>query len=270
MSPPPLLLLAPRVTDDSVTVWRAALANGWTSQRLSNWRVPDNLRHHEGDIAIYAEPLFAEAVADQLGFALIEPPPSWLPSLPARYRHRDVSLCQLSEVTFHAGPKFVKPAEGKVFEPRVYPDGASLPAIAQVGDIPVLVSDPVTFALEVRCFVIDGKVVSASPYWRNDQLAVAPDGTWPFLDSEESEALAFAGLVLEDAEVHCPPAFVLDVGLTKEHGWAVIEGNPCWGAGLYGCDPLAALEAGRRAFKRRRDLSPEERKWISSRQSTAI
>src|SRR5436190_12812925 len=83
----PLLLLAPRVTDDSVAVWRTALANGWTSQRLSNWRVPEELKTRTGDFVIYAEPLFAEAVADQLGLALIEPPPSWLPSLPWCFLH---------------------------------------------------------------------------------------------------------------------------------------------------------------------------------------
>ncbi len=61
----PLLILAPRVTDDSVTVWRTALANGWETRRLSSWRVPDELKGATRDLAIYAEPLFAEAVADQ-------------------------------------------------------------------------------------------------------------------------------------------------------------------------------------------------------------
>ncbi|HEX2746606.1 MAG TPA: ATP-grasp domain-containing protein [Verrucomicrobiales bacterium] len=268
MSPSPVLILAPRVTDDSVSVWRAALANGWTSHRLSNWRVPEDLKVQTGDFVIYAEPLFAEAVADQMGLALMEPPTTRLPSLPDEFVHRKIALLRLSEAALLDRPTFVKPAEGKVFEPRVFPAGSELPSVEQVGDIAVLISDPVTFILEVRCFVAGGKVISASPYWRNEKLAVTMDGRWPFLESEEEEALEFAGKVLGHPEVACPPAFVLDVGITREHGWAVIEGNPCWGAGLYGCDPLAALQCGRISLRRRNELTPEHLKWISKRQST--
>lgn len=264
-SSPALLILAPRVTDDSVAVWRAARDAGLQTQRLANWRVPDELKSFPGDIAIYAEPLFAEAVADQLGMVLIEPPIDWLVRLPRSLRHREVSLMRLSEARARVMNQFVKPADGKVFEPKVYATGEDLPTVEQVEDIQVLVSEPVTFLNEFRCFVLEGEVVSASPYWRNHALAQAEDGSWPFQGSEEVEAMAFAKEVLTHPEVTYPPAFVLDVGCTREHGWAVIEGNPCWGAGLYGCSPSAALDTGRRAVRRRAALTPEDAQWVSSR-----
>jgi len=60
----PLVLLAPRVTDDSVVIWKAAIDAGWSVERLPNWRAPERLRTSDRDIILYAEPLFAEAVCD--------------------------------------------------------------------------------------------------------------------------------------------------------------------------------------------------------------
>jgi hypothetical protein len=259
-APNALLILAPRVTDDSVAMWRAARDAGWQTQRLANWRVPNELKSFAGDIAIYAEPLFAEAVVDQLDLVLLEPPIDWLVRLPKTLRHREVSIMRLSEARSQVTNQFVKPADGKVFEPKVYAQGEDLPAVEQV-----LVSEPVTFLNEFRCFVLEGEVRSASPYWRNDALAEAEDGSWPFLGTEEAEAMAFANTVLMHPEVTSPPAFVLDIGCTREHGWAVIEGNPCWGAGLYGCSPSAALETGQRAVRRRATIPSEDSQWVSSR-----
>ena len=243
------------------------MGHGWKTQRLANWRVSDDVRAHEGDFAIYAEPLFAEAVVDQLGLCLMEPPMDWLAWLPREMRHRGVCIRPLSQARLEVVHQFVKPAEGKVFEPKVYASGADLPTLDQVGDIPVLISDLVTFTLEVRCFVLEGTVVTASPYWRDGALAQDADGSWPFLAGEEAEALGFARTVLEHPGVASPPAFVLDVGITSEHGWAVIEGNPCWGAGLYGCDPWEALQTGRRAILKKKDAAVEDLRWVASRAS---
>jgi hypothetical protein len=35
---------------------------------------------------------------------------------------------------------------------------------------------------------------------------------------------------------------VVDVGFIRDRGWAVIEQNAAWGAGIYECDPLQVLE----------------------------
>jgi len=70
-------------------------------------------------------------------------------------------------------------------------------------------------------------------------------------------------MVLEGVAV--PPAFVLDIGITAERGWAVVEGNPCWGAGLYGCTPREALHTARRAVRRQAALTENEKNWVSPR-----
>ena len=260
---PPLVLLAPRVTGDSVTIWRTALAAQWQCERLQNWRIPSHLQVHDRDIIIYAEPLFAEAVTSQLDLALLEPPPEWLPSLPQEYLLRKIEILSLSNAREHCDNLFVKPAEGKVFEPRVYQTGSELPTLEQIGDIKVIASTPVQFELEVRCFVANGVITTSSPYWRNGNLAQTAEGDWPFIENEETEAHHFANDVLQSLKEDVPTAFVLDVGRTSEKQWIIVEGNPCWGAGLYGCNPKEVLNTIRLAIRPKTSITAQEQRWVT-------
>jgi hypothetical protein len=42
----------------------------------------------------------------------------------------------------------------------------------------------------------------------------------------------------------------MDVGVIQHRGWAVVELNAAWGAGIYGCDPDEVLEVVRCAMRR--------------------
>jgi hypothetical protein len=46
--------------------------------------------------------------------------------------------------------------------------------------------------------------------------------------------------VVEVADPATTSPCVVDLGLTDDRGWVVIEANAAWGAGLNGCDPVAA------------------------------
>ena len=238
---------------------------GWQVNRLSAWRI-NEVPPPEQPVVIYAEPLFGEALADQMSRVLLEPPPEWLPGLPGDFLKRKVGISTLKEMRPFEEPRFVKPAEGKVFEARVYQTGTDLPGVDQVDEsLPVLWSEPVNFVLEVRCFVRGGEILAMSPYWRNGALADGPDGSWPFEGKEEQETRDFVSAVLRHPGVETPPAFVLDAGIIEGRGWAVIEGNPCWGAGLYGCPARAALEAGRAALVPKSQMTEAQWKWTSPR-----
>ena len=172
----------------------------------------------------------------------------------------------LGEARAMRSAAFVKPADGKIFEPKVYPDGESLPTDRHVdASILVLKSGIMDFRLEVRCFVRDGQLVTLSPYWRDGDLAQDLEGDWPFLDGEEVAARGFAELVLGDPRIEFPPGCTLDVGRCSDGRWAVIEANPCWGAGLYGCDPNEVLKTIPHAIVRKSAVSDEHRAWISKR-----
>lgn len=239
---------------------------GWTVERVQGWRVPDALMRVNRPVILYGEPLFAEAVADQLGLVLLEPSIDWLTTLPRRYAGRDIELLDLHTARKSTAEAFVKPADGKIFEPKVYATGADLPSEVHVdGEILVLRSEVVEFVLEVRCFVNRENVTTLSPYWREGELATDELGRWPFFGTEKTEALAFANAVLGDPQVELPPACTLDLGRLRDGTWLVVEANPCWGAGLYGCDPREVLEAIRETVLPREAVTPRESVWISKR-----
>jgi hypothetical protein len=257
----PTLILPPRYTDDANLLWRTAIATGWTVERLNNWRVPDYLVGHE--ISLYGEPLFAAAVADRLGIALLEPAWTWTADLPESFRKRRVEAMLLSRSRQKSFPAFVKPTSEKCFVARVYESAEELPDANTLEDSTrVLVAEPVSWAVEFRCFVLDRQVLTYTPYLRMGQLAEAADGSWPATESELGEALEFASQVIEDQTVLLPASFVLDVGIISGRGWAVVEANSAWGSGIYGCDPSEVLKVIQRSCVPVAKISDNDRPWI--------
>jgi hypothetical protein len=241
----PTLLLSARHTDDSQKLWRACIAANWDVQRVNGWQVPDV---SAASVAIYGEPLIAHYIAQKLNLKLIEPPVDWLPKIPQRWRGRDIRLASLAEARELQRRAFIKPAEDKCFEARIYESGNELPTPPVLpADLPVLVQEVVHWRVEYRCFVVDRKIAAASAYWRHGALSQDPDGSWAEVQDELDEAKEFCLRFLADPEVSVPPAAVIDVGVIENHGWAVVECNAAWGAGIYGCDPLEVLRVLQRA-----------------------
>jgi hypothetical protein len=257
---PPTLVLPPRHTPDSIALWRAATAAGWPVERLPGWRLPADLAAH--DIVFYGEPLLAAVIGPTCGTAFLGPGVDWVARLPYRFRQRDVEFCTLAEARRLDRPSFVKPAEDKVFEAKIYASGADLPNSAMLPDeTPVLVAEPVDWAIEWRSFVLEREVVTISPYLRRGALAQADDGSWPASKSELHDAQQFARRALADPAVDLPPAVVFDVGLIDGRGWAIVECNAAWGSGIYGCDAAQVLRCVRRACVRKEALTPAELRW---------
>jgi hypothetical protein len=255
----PTLVLPPRFTPDTIAVGQAAQMAGWSVERLPGWRVPEWL--HGQDVALYGEPLFAAVVADDLGLALLEPPFDWLPTLPAQYLRREVRFATLAEARQLRQPAFVKPADDKCFLTAVFSSGQQLPGEEVLsGETPVLIAEPVRWEVEFRCFILERKVVTLSPYLRRGELAQSPDGSWE--DDRTEQAGAFAQGVVSDMSIAVPPAVVVDVGIIEERGWAVIEANAAWGSGIYGCELAAVLGVVRRACLQRERVSAADRRWV--------
>jgi hypothetical protein len=241
----PTLLLSARQTDDAQKLWRACIAEKWDVVRVYGWRVPEI---SSKDVAVYGEPLFAHHVAQSLGLQLLEPPIDWLPKLPHRWLCRDVRLMTLAEARKTTTRSFIKPADEKCFDARIYSSGAELPAPGPLPeDLPVLVQEVVEWATEFRCFVLDRKVLTASPYWHDGQLAKSEDGSWSAGNDQLEDAIGFCESVLKDETVCLPDAIALDVGIIQNRGWAVVECNAAFSSGTYGCDPIEVLRVLRGA-----------------------
>ncbi|HEX5323108.1 MAG TPA: ATP-grasp domain-containing protein [Capsulimonadaceae bacterium] len=258
----PILVLSPRFTPYSITLARAAHASGWQVERLHRWEPTKELQ--KSAAVIYGEPLFAAAIAEALSVVLLEPPFDWLTRLSQDWTKREVSMSTLEKARRLSGPAFIKPAEDKSFPARVYKRGLEASDLLPK-DLPVLTSEPVTWRSEFRCFVMEGKVVAISLYSRYGELAQAEDGSWPAAPHELEQARAFASYMLEENHHEIPPAVVIDVGIIEGRDWAVVEANPAFSAGIYGCDPEVVLNVVQRSCVRHSDLSSADTRWVITR-----
>ncbi len=238
----PTLILTPRFTEDAQALWRAAQLLGWGVERLTSWKVSEELRTVPEPV-LYLEALFGPVLADQFGLRLLEPAIDWLPRLPEEYRKRRVSLMPLREARTLPEPAFIKPPNDKSFPAQVY-TGAELPT-GYDEDSPVLVAEVVVWEKEFRCFVLDRQPCTLSVYLRGGELQ--RETGFEASDAELAEAEAVVRTVLADGRVDLPRSAVLDVGVIAGRGWAVVEQNAAWGSGIYGCDPVRVLEVLRYA-----------------------
>lgn len=256
------LLLSSRYSADSMALRNAATKAGWSVERLLEVEQVEKLKG-QSSLALFGEAVFARVVAKALNISLSQPPLDWLSHLPSTLVQRHIRYATLREARSQLDPAFIKPAGEKAFTAKIYASGAELPHEPTLPDsTPVLVIEPVTWEVEFRCFVLEREPVTISIYKRDGQLARDKDGAWTALPAELDQALNFARRVLNHHEVTIPPAFVLDVGIIKDRGWAVIEVNPAWASGIYGCDPTKILPVLQRACVRTDEISDEDRQWI--------
>lgn len=242
----PTLILTPRQSEDTQSLWKAAARLGWTTERLGGWRIPEHLRALDEPV-VYAEALFGPEFAEQLGLDLLSPPDTWLVDLPMEYKLREIRLTTLGEARTLNRPMFVKPPNDKTFPARAY-TGETLPA-GYDDTMPVLVSQLVEWDAEYRCFILDRKLKTFSIYSRHGELQREQGFT---ASEEEKRAVTgFVARILLDARVELPRATVIDVGTLVDGRWACVEQNAAWGAGIYGCDPEDVLEVVRAASVRR-------------------
>jgi len=259
----PILVTSPRITHDSTTLMQAVKETGQSTLRLQNFRPTQALEGQR--IAVYGEPLFAVILSAKLDHAVIEPTADWLPNLPEVYIKRRIRHTTIGEARQAKTPQFVKNSDGmKAFEAQVYQTGSDLPSEEfYPEDYGVLVSEPVTWQSEYRCFIQERTLLTLSVYMRDGELAKSSGGAWLHDAEEMTQAKAFCQTILDDLTMPLPPACVVDVGYIQNRGWAVIETNPAYGSGIYGCDPSAVLAVVNRATMPQSAITEGDRNWIN-------
>ncbi len=260
----PVLILPPRYTEDSISLWRAAKELGWKVERLQSWRVPPNII--DSTVVIYGESLFAAIVSESLEIMLIEPTFDWLANLPLKYLKRQIQYKTLGQLEEIEEKIFIKPADDKCFRAKIYEPYEIIPSADLLpNNTPILISEVVDWVSEFRSFVIERQLATISVYARNGKTAQNNAGNWIVSKDEIMQAKAFVENFLADPEVTLPPSIVVDIGFIKDRGWAVIEANPSWGSGIYGCDPYEVLKVISRASIKASFLTDQDRKWIINR-----
>jgi hypothetical protein len=219
-----VLVLPARADDERDAVAAAWAGRGWPVRRLDRfWDPPADLPREAA--RPYGDMTFCLVVAEKLGLELLSPPDDLLLRAGPEWTHRRIEGMTLDQaIRRAAGPYFAKPLAPKLFAAGVFADGAELARHAEgfEPDTPVLVSEPVDFINEARCLLLDGETVSAAFY----------EGA-----GDSAEAARFAAAFARKNAALLPRTLVLDVGEIAGRGWAIVEANATWGAGLNGCAP---------------------------------
>jgi len=179
-------------------------------------------------VRVYGADAFCLVLQQKLGLTLCSPSDDLLLQVQSKFLNRQVTCQTLGEILPSTFPSFIKPVTPKQFRGAVYESNDALATECRglPPDTPVFVSEPVNFTAEARTFVMDGIVLDAAVYEGKPEAV----GAGPFVE------------VLTNS-MSLPRTVVVDVGFIDGRGWAVIEFNAAWGAGLNGCDTDRVLPA---------------------------
>jgi hypothetical protein len=216
------------VITDKPDVERDAVADAWLAAggevlRLGRFWDPPAL--DPKCVRVYGADSYCQVLAQKLGLVLVSPPEDLLLHLAPALTKRALRGTTLGEATTLPFPAFIKTFVPKLIRSRIYESAADLSAEARglESDTALCVSEIVTFVAEARSWLLDAEVLSIACYEGDVDVTTA------------RELAAATGR----APATTSPC-VVDLGLTDDRGWVVIEANAAWGAGLNGCDPVAA------------------------------
>ncbi len=239
----PSLICSSRYTVDSQILRKTAQDLGWETLRLDGSRIPDWFDPPDDQIAFFYTAPHAFDIAWQLGRQLTGCHPDWTCNLPPEFLLRELRQTSLREALSITERQFVKHAVSKAFPAQVYDGGSLSEATTTIHpDSLVHVGEPVTWTHEYRCFVANQSVQTVSPYVYGSGIVADYDSFPVVPQSELDQVHEFARQVLTHPNVETPSAFVMDVGLIADRGWAVVECNECWASGIYACDPASVLD----------------------------
>ncbi|MFO0969004.1 MAG: ATP-grasp domain-containing protein [Gemmataceae bacterium] len=220
----------------------------------------------DGKPVFYVSTDRALAMAQKWSVTLLEPSLDLLTRIPFHLRRRAVEYARFADLQRLSAAAFVKPADPlhKVFDAGVYRRD-QLATLKVDPQTPVLVADPVDWSAELRCFILDGQVAAWSPYlsfggpnWKPYASGRLAAEVPPALRALCARLFAHPGLAL-------PPAFVMDVGVIEEEGWAIVEFNPAWCAGILGANPGRVLDVLERATRPPCGLSVMDGRFVIKR-----
>lgn len=210
---------------------RDAVASAWESEygdviRLGRFWDPPLIETDK--VAVYGHFTFCLVLKEKLNLHLATPPDDLILQTPQKFLGRDIKKTVLKNLTATDFPVFVKPFIPKLFQARVYQNLVALrtECTGLDDDCEVILSEPVSFITEARAFILDGKVLDCALYEGEGSI---------------ENARKFVKSVIEEMEI--PITVVIDMGLSEDGKWSVIEYNATWGSGLNGCDAKKVLPA---------------------------
>lgn len=231
-----IIALSPLYTEDSNNLKKASINSPYELNRFNaKWNIPEEFRADV--IAVYGEDIYAEIVAEQCELTLMKPDDNWLSLISEEFTKREISYGQLKDY-INQQNIFIKCSDFKSFKAGVFDKVTDIKGFDTLDlDSMIFTSEVVEWELEVRCFVLNNEIKTHSSYWRNDEF-----DTNQLSETEQKDLFEFFNKFMKQYSETLPKAIVLDFGIIKGKGWALIEANPAWCSGLYACDTEKALE----------------------------
>ncbi len=221
-----LTLLIPDKPDEE----RYAVANAWLDSgghvsRVARFWDPPVV--DASKVRIYGNDTFCLVLAEKLHLKLISPPDDFMLQVEKKWVKRSISVVMLSEKENLSYPCFIKPVIPKLFKAQVYYSVEELDHETRglEAQIELVLSEIVQIKSEARFFILDAQVMTGSIYEGESSL---------------TDAKLFVAQFLKESTTPLPATYVLDLGLSKNEEWFVLEANSTWGAGLNGCCPEKA------------------------------
>lgn len=218
------------VIPDKSDIERDAVAKAWEKYggrviRIDRFWDPPQIESQ--NVRLYGNHIFCLVLAQKLNLELVSPPDDVLTKISEKWLKRTLEISTLSECEKITYPCFIKPVAPKVFAAKRYLSYSELlEECKQLDyDTPVIVSDIIEIESEVRAFILNKDICTTSIY----------EGS-----ADINEAETFLEEFINSNFYVLPKTCVVDIGYISGRGWAVIEANAVWGAGLNGCDPLLA------------------------------
>lgn len=183
--------------------------------------------------------LWADVLAFRTHLNLLETPLDWLAYAPYALTGRVVDLTTPREIwdavdrgAFDPQPHFYKALDGKIPQPATYRRGEFPRGIDP--NLPVLRQAVLDISLEVRAFVLNGEIRTASIYAVGGHALITtmPDG---------QDFTSLMELAHEASRTSCH-ATVMDFALTSEDQWVVLGQKAAWCSSIYMCDPTLAFD----------------------------
>ncbi len=248
------LYLGQRYTDDGRLLAEEARKRGYSVYRMRNHDLSEATR--EGAPLVYAEGFTAEYFSQELDIVLLRPLLNSLSRAPQRYLKRRMEYLRKSDLRDEMFPAFVKPVDQKFFQAGVYTSIQDVTGLATCPDSEELfLSERVSMKDEFRFFCLDGVVKTGSAYFRDQEFVGESVGEL----EPKHPAWAFTADLLQNIPDLVPRAVVVDVAMLTQGELCLVEFNPVWASGIYGCDPGQVLDCIAGACCWRENLRPEDR-----------
>lgn len=256
-----LLLLHNRYSYSTVDIERAAKNRGWDFERIIGDNINELVEGYDNDkIFYYGNTIEFPKIIIKLPIKEVLLNPKLLDASDTLTKRstmtrtfKEFSSPELFSLPLFDVTKpftfdiFCKPFGDKIFEAKVYKKGERLelnhpdfiPFAGHENDF-IHMSNPINYIhSEIRCFCLNGKVLTASYYrmmskWEQARCEKSD------LDSTDIPQMVEK---LYDRHPGLPPGTVFDFGWNLELDWFLIEQNQSWASSIYSCDPDLALES---------------------------